>query len=163
MDTATFGVRTGEHIPGAVVHAYLERYAERFGIRDAIRQGVRVVSATHCGVDDGGGWDLVVATTTDQCSETESEESIVHAKKLVVATGLTSEPFVPDLAGKDEFDAPLFHGKDLPQQAQLVEEAQRVTVYGGGKMAFDAVYEYASHGVEVDWVIRGASLKLEHL
>jgi hypothetical protein len=30
-----------------------------------------------------------------------------------------------------------------------------VTVFGGTKLAWDAIYNYATNGIQVDWVIRG--------
>jgi hypothetical protein len=47
----------------------------------------------------------------------------------------------------------MFHGKDLASHTNLLK-ANHVTVYGGTKTAWDAVYAYATAGVEVDWVIR---------
>jgi hypothetical protein len=150
MEPNIFGVKPGEHVSGEVMHEYIGRYADKFGIIDAVRCGVRVVSATRC---EEGGWDLAVE---DANAAATAKLQFIHAKKLVVATGLTSEPNIPTLPGQEHFDAPLFHGKYLPKHTELLDKAKRVTVYGGAKMAYDAVYEFASHGVEVDWVIRGS-------
>ncbi|KAK1775968.1 hypothetical protein QBC45DRAFT_420875 [Copromyces sp. CBS 386.78] len=73
---------------------------------------------------------------------------------MVLATGLTSEAFLPDFKGQEEFGAPLFHGKELKKYEGTLVSAKVVTVLGGTKSAWDAVYAYASKGVKVDWVIR---------
>jgi hypothetical protein len=93
MDTETYGVKPGEHIPGHVVHRYLAMYAEKFGIADKILLGHRVVSAEH---QPGGGWMLTVkvAGVGSIPGEPGGEETMILARKLVVATGLTSDAFL---------------------------------------------------------------------
>jgi cation diffusion facilitator CzcD-associated flavoprotein CzcO len=146
MDPEVFGVLPGQHIPGTVVHQYLNKYAEKFGIHDKIRFEHKVESAEH---QDGGGW---IITAYDVQTNKEVK---ISAKKLVVATGLTSEAFLPHFDGQEQFGRPLFHGKDFLKHAETLETAKSVTVFGGTKTAWDLVYQYASKGIEVDWVIRG--------
>lgn len=148
MDPEVFGVQPGQHIPGTVVHQYLTKYAEHFGIRDKIRHEHQVESAEH---QDGGGW---IITARDVKADKEVK---ILAKKLVVATGLTSQPFLPDFDGQEKFGRPLFHGKDFLKHAETLDTAKSVTVFGGTKTAWDLVYQYATKGIEVNWVIRGES------
>jgi cation diffusion facilitator CzcD-associated flavoprotein CzcO len=144
MDPKLFDVKVGEHIPGTVMHEYLERYAERFGLVGHIRCGTRVQSAEY---REEGGWVLKVSVG-------EKEEAI-QTKRLVVATGMTSEAFLPTFEGSEGFDAPLFHGRDFLAFESTLETAKNVVIFGGTKSAWDAVYAYAAKGVKVDWVIRG--------
>lgn len=154
MDTDTFGVKPGEHIPGTVLHEYLTKYSEKFDILDKIRCGSEVVCAEHQEGSEGG-WILTVQKT----SAPASSETKILARKLIVATGLTSEAFLPDFAGQETFGVPIFHGnKDFPQHADTIDTAKTVTVFGGTKSAWDAVYAYATKGVKVNWVIRGTLL-----
>ena len=146
MDTEAFGVKPGEHIPGSVMHDYLTKYAEKFDILDKIRFEAKVVTAEHQDGPDGG-WILTVRKG--------SAERKIAAEKLVVATGLTSEPFLPHFEGQEEFGVPLFHSRDFLKHADTLESAKVVTVFGGTKSAWDAVYAYASKGIKVSWVIRG--------
>ncbi|KAK8071288.1 hypothetical protein PG997_011491 [Apiospora hydei] len=150
MDPETFGVKPGEHIPGAVLHDYLTKYAEKFDILQKIRYSHKVLTAEHRQGPEGG-WIL----STQDASGTDSK---VAAKKLVVATGLTSQPFLPKFNGQEMFDVPLFHSKDFLTHAGTIETAKSVTVFGGTKSSWDAVYEYATNGVHVDWVIRDTRL-----
>jgi cation diffusion facilitator CzcD-associated flavoprotein CzcO len=148
MHTDTFGVKPGEHVPGEVMFKYLTRYAETFGILDKIRYQSAVVSAEH---QDGGegGWILTVRN-----GDTQRQ---IFARKLVVAAGLTSEPFLPHIEGQEQFGVPVFHSRDFKKYAGTLDSAKRVTVFGGTKSAWDVVYAYGSKGVKVDWVIRGGS------
>lgn len=146
MTPELFGVQPGEHIPGHVVQAYMEKYAEHFGFTDRIRLETYVQSAEHR-LDET--W-LLTTTTED------TPEQTMVARKLIVATGITSQAYLPDFRGQETFEAPLFHCRDLLQhEGKILQPGQKVTVFGGTKSAWDAVYASATtSGVQVDWVIR---------
>ena len=146
MSGAEYGVKPGQHIPGAVVHKYLTNYATRFGVLNKIRfhSKVTVVEKKE------DQWILTVQRTDENTPETQ-----VVAKKLVFATGLTNEPFIPTYAGREEFTAPLFHSKEFLQNAETLDTAKTAVVLGGGnKSAFDVAYKYAMSGTHVHMVIR---------
>ncbi|EKG17243.1 Pancreatic hormone-like protein [Macrophomina phaseolina MS6] len=148
MDSATFGVAPGEHIPGTTLHKYLTSYAEHFGIYSRIRFNIRVEAAEeNAGVD---GWVLGVVNTAT------GEKALLNAKKLIVATGLTSESYVPTFVGQEGFGSPIFHSKDFADRADTLKTARSVAVLGGAKSAWDAAYAYASAGVPVNMIIRKA-------
>ncbi|KAH8195577.1 hypothetical protein TruAng_010259 [Truncatella angustata] len=150
MKTEVFGVKPGEHIPGAAVHDYLMQYAEKFDIIDHIHYQSRVEVAEH---QENGGWVLKVLTHGEDTNSRRYTE--IRARKLVVATGLTSDPFLPDIDGQESFGAPVFHNSKLQQHADIPDDSKRrVTVFGATKSGWDAVYAYATRGVKVDWVIR---------
>lgn len=146
MDTEVFGVKPREHIPGSVLNAYLRAYAANFGIDSLIRANTKVTTAKHEDTP-AGGWVL----TTESAGK---DVTTVFARRLIVATGLTSEAYLPRFDGQDTFGGRVFHGKDFLQNKDTIQEGKSVTVYGGTKFAWDAVYAYASAGVKVDWVIR---------
>jgi len=149
MDESTFGVKSGEHIPGQVVHDYLHRYAEKFDIYRRIRFQSNVDTVER---KQSGGWILTVTQGSDNAGD---DKTHILAHKLIVATGLTSEPFLPDIAGSASFDAPLFHCRYLLDHADtLFKTATSVAVFGGTKSAWDAAYAFASAGITVDWIIR---------
>ncbi|KAI7774646.1 hypothetical protein LA080_008032 [Diaporthe eres] len=155
MSPDMFGVRPGQHIPGRVCHEYLGKYAEKYSIADKIRYTSRVVSAEH---KESGGWMLKVCTVDghDSPEAHDPVEYQIVARKLVVATGLTSEPFRPRFNGEDTYSGKVFHIKDFPKYAETLNTARRVTVFGGTKSGWDAVYAYATRGIQVDWVIRSS-------
>ncbi|KAB8227201.1 flavin-binding monooxygenase-like protein [Aspergillus alliaceus] len=140
----SFGVKPGEHIPGTVIQHYMERFVGHFQLTPFIRLNTRVRIAEH---NPDGTWTLTV-------NDHDGEKTVV-SKKLIVCTGITSQPFLPTFPGQDTFGAPLFHCRDLLQyQDDLLQANKRITVLGGTKSAWDAVYAAATAGAHVDWVIR---------
>jgi len=101
----SFGVKRGQHVPGQAVHNYLRKYADTFNVYRRIRFRTKVETAER---QHGGGW-LVTLESGSKLS----------ARKMIVATGLTSEPFLPEFEGQGLFGAPLFHSKDLQRNAEL--------------------------------------------
>lgn len=155
MTPEVFGVQPGEYMTGPVMHKYLTSYAEAFGIKDKIRLRHTVLEAEHQGGAEGG-WVLTVESPG-------GEKKMVFARKMVLATGLTSESFLPEFKGQEDFGAPLFHSKELKKYGGTLESAKVVTVLGGTKSAWDAVYAYASKGIKVNWVIRGKKFDVRNL
>ena len=147
MDTETYGVQPEEHIPGQIIHRYLKNYAEHFCIYNKIRFNTKVESAEHL---KGGGWNIKISQTTNLSSSTH--ESYLFTTKLIVASGLTSNPFIPEIDGSESFETPIFHSKDLLKHESTQETKENVTVLGGTKSGWDAVYAYAAKGVTVDWI-----------
>ncbi|PNY26632.1 FAD-containing monooxygenase EthA [Tolypocladium capitatum] len=148
MDRDQFKIKTGEHIPGEVVNAYLKAYAANFGIDGLVRLETKVLVAEHQGTDRGG-WILTIANP-------KHKESKLYARRLIIATGLTSEAFVPHFDGQETFGGRIFHGKHFPQNRDTLRTAKSATVFGSSKFAWDAVYSYAKAGVKVDWIIRSS-------
>lgn len=149
MDFERFGVKENEHIPGAVLNAYHKAYAAEFGITPLIRFNTKVLVAEHMETEEGG-WEL---TTLN--SETKVEAKL-FTRRLIVATGQTSEAFIPHFDGQETFGGPIFHGKDWPLYADTVKKDYTITVFGASKFAWDAVYQYALAGAKVNWVIRSS-------
>ncbi|KAI5782521.1 hypothetical protein FPQ18DRAFT_299496 [Pyronema domesticum] len=141
-----FGIKPGEHIPGDVVHSYLERFAETQGILKLCRFSEDVHTARK--LENAQGWILSVTNSARESYQ-------ITTQKLVVATGLTSEMFIPEFVGAKEFEAPIVHCGDLHQHSdKLLSTADNVVVFGGTKSAWDAAYAFAKKGIHVDWVIR---------
>ncbi|RVX72201.1 hypothetical protein B0A52_04405 [Exophiala mesophila] len=147
MTTERFGVRPREHVPGSVIHEYMEAYAENFGIAKCLRLNTKVISAEHL---PEGGWVLEVRDSGDEAGQVVK----LSTQRLILATGLTSDPFMAHIQGQEDYDRPLFHIKDFQKHEDTLVPGKRVTVFGGTKTAWDAVYTYATRGVHVDWIIR---------
>ncbi|GJN81789.1 hypothetical protein PLIIFM63780_005325 [Purpureocillium lilacinum] len=147
MDSERFGIKPGQYISGDIINTYLKAYASHFGIDNLVRLHSKVLAAEHHD-DAGGGWTLTVAGSDG--------ESQVFTRRLVIATGLTSEPFLSRFEGQDSFGGPIFHGKHFLQNRATLETAKDVTIFGATKFSWDAVYSYAQAGVKVNWVIRSS-------
>ncbi|ROT39960.1 FAD/NAD(P)-binding domain-containing protein [Sodiomyces alkalinus F11] len=150
MDPDTFDIKPGQHLPGHTINKYLKAYAAEFGISNLIRLNTKVTVAEHQEETAEGGWVLTVV------SGDPAKETKVFARRLIVATGLTSEAFLPHFEGQETFGGRIFHGKHFLQNKDTIEPGKTVAVFGGTKFAFDAVYAYASAGVKVNWVIRAS-------
>ncbi|OLN86723.1 FAD-containing monooxygenase EthA 1 [Colletotrichum chlorophyti] len=140
MDSETFQVQPGQHIPGEAINAYLKAYATTFGIASKIRSSQKVLTAEHLETPEGG-WFLTV-------SGVDEKEMKVFTRRLIVATGLTSKSWLPRFAGQESFGCRIFHGKDFQQNSDTLKTAKSVTILGGSKLAWDAVYAYAVAGVK---------------
>ena len=91
------------------------------------------------------------------------ENSVVRASKIIVASGLTSAPNMPDLPGLDRFEAPVIHQKSYGQSSVLSSDKfQNVTVVGGGKSAADMVYSSVKAGKSVSWIVRASGTGPAH-
>ena len=142
MDEATFGIKPGQHIPGHVIQKYMEAYVQHFNFADCIRLEHHVESARH---NLDGTWQLSVLHGADTTT--------IDTKKMIVATGITSQAYLPTFQGQENFGAPLFHCRDLLQyQDAVLQPGERATVFGGTKSAWDAAYVCATAGMKVDWM-----------
>ena len=136
-----------DHIPGEHVNEYLCEYADKFDLLRHMRFNRSVKSA----VDEGdAGWTL---TVVDEKSR-EGRHTTVKAKKLIMATGLTSQPFLPKLKGKESFGAPVYHTSEFAKAENGLGPYKKVVLLSGAKFSWDIACAYASAGIQVDWVIR---------
>lgn len=149
MTYGRFSVKPGQHIPGRAVHNYLTAFADHFGLMPRIRLNRKVLSAEL--LSDGSWLLKVVVARSDSLSP--DAETLV-ACKLVVATGLTSEPHQPVFAGQGQFNRDFFHAKELKHRADSIERATSVVVLGGNKSAWDTCFFAAKCGAHVHMVMR---------
>lgn len=94
-----------------------------------------------------GGWEL-------QISSNKSLQ-MSRAKRVILATGLTSTPNMPKLEGEAHFQAPIFHTKDFYPQSHTLNTAKDVVILGGSKSAYDVVWAFSQAGAQtINMVIR---------
>jgi dimethylaniline monooxygenase (N-oxide forming) len=130
---------------------YLEDYVDRHNFAgQSLRQRIRFCFTVRTIRKLDGVW--VVS------GEDKSEgSSTFHARKIIIASGLTSEPNMPDLPGKEHFESPVLHQETFGQSSILsFPTIQNVTVLGGGKAAADMVYAAVKAEKSVSWIIRGS-------
>lgn len=145
MEEKVYGVSEGQHIPAAILHRYLTDFAKKFGVfeRTLFETKVNSVEAT---ANDEWILDVTSKSTTSQT---------IRTRRLIVATGLTSQPNMPSYPGEETFKPPFFHAKEFCNRADTVGTCKRATVVGAGKSAFDVAYAFATDGkAQVDLIIR---------
>jgi cation diffusion facilitator CzcD-associated flavoprotein CzcO len=93
------------------------------------------------------------------------QEISYAAKKIIIATGMTSDPLMPELPGKEAFSGPLLHQKEFGRSKIItasepnMEKHTHVTVIGGSKSASDIAYAAAkdtNQPRKVNWIIRNS-------
>ncbi|KAI6781161.1 Flavin monooxygenase-like protein [Emericellopsis cladophorae] len=141
--TDAYGVAKDQHIPGTVLHTYLTDFAKAFDLFDKVQfhTKVNVVEPT-----DDEAWSISISAPKGT--------KTYRAAKIILATGLTSTPNMPEYKGADTFDAPLFHAKDFCARADELKGAQNTVVVGGAKSAYDVAYAMAMDGSTVHLVVR---------
>jgi cation diffusion facilitator CzcD-associated flavoprotein CzcO len=142
MLESRYGVKANGHIPGAVLNRYLTDFAHHFGFFDKIQFRTKVDTIEPA----GDAWKLFVNGV--------SGDRTIVAKKLILATGLTSTPNMPTYEGQEKLNAPLFHAKDFCARASELKDVKNSVVVGGAKSAFDVAYAQVQAGSTVDLVIR---------
>lgn len=156
-----YGIKAGQHIPGTVVHRYLSNFCDAFGLSSRIRFRTKVDSATLL---PDNTWQVAFTTTASPPAESPyaavdgypaTTTGALIASKLVLATGLTSEPFVPPLPGKEKFNGLVFHAKDFKVRAEELAGTKVVVVIGGNKSAWDVCYSASARfGAKAHMVMR---------
>uniref|UniRef100_A0A0C4DI08 FAD/NAD(P)-binding domain-containing protein n=1 Tax=Fusarium oxysporum (strain Fo5176) TaxID=660025 RepID=A0A0C4DI08_FUSOF len=156
LDPKQYSVEPGQHIPGQVVYKYLCDFCDAFGLTSLIRLRTKVKSAMR---PPSGDWQVSFLTLEDVEQsrvrhQVEQHKTLV-ASRLVLATGLPSEPFMPTLPGREAFKGHVFHAKDFRLRAQDLDGVRKIVVIGGNKSAWDVCYSSSTRfGAKVHMVMR---------
>ena len=79
----------------------------------------------------------------------------LRAAKIIDASGITSEPNLPDIPKLHTFSGIHMHMKDMAKSGLLSNpKCNRIAVIGGSKSAADASYAAALAGKTIYWIIR---------
>jgi hypothetical protein len=161
MDLERYSLKPGQHIPGLTVHRYLSDFADHFDLTSRIRLRTKVEGATML---QDATW-LIEYTQHAASGTTPPPPTTgkLTAKKLVLATGLTSTPHIPQLPGQANFTRPILHSKQLREllvpdrdddddasdpapdnTGAAAPTGPAVVVLGGNKSAWDACYGVAT-------------------
>ncbi|KAF7948755.1 hypothetical protein EAE96_007947 [Botrytis aclada] len=129
------------------VHVYHEK-----SLRDRVIFGFKVG-----GIEKIDGIWSVWSEVHENGNENEHKR-IIKTKKLAIATGQNSLPYIPSFPNQTNFQSPIVHQKHFGQisTSALAPDSPytAVTVLGGGKSAADMVYECVKAGKKVSWLIR---------
>ncbi|KKY26504.1 putative flavin-binding monooxygenase-like family protein [Phaeomoniella chlamydospora] len=142
MSEEKYGVKKGNHIPGTVLHQYLTDFAKKYGGFSRTRFNTKVDSVEPGKTD---GW---ILTTIGEKGQLK-----LSTRKLILATGLTSQPNFPQYEGKESFNAPYFHAKDFCRNGDTTKTDQNAVIVGGAKSAYDVAFAYVQAGAHVDLVV----------
>jgi len=113
---------------------YLQAYAEDLDLRPEL--GVRATRVDA----DGAGWQVETSTGS------------LTADAVVVASGYSHTPYVPDWLGRDSFAGEVLHSSAYREPSPYA--GQRVLVVGSGNSAGDLVTELAGVAGEVIMAVR---------
>ncbi|KAH6667952.1 hypothetical protein B0J14DRAFT_175203 [Halenospora varia] len=152
LDSKKYGLKPGNHIPGNVVHEYLSDFAESYGISSLVRYRTKVDGATLL-KDSTWRIEYSVVPPNNQEEDHDTRSQII-ASKLVIATGLTSQPYIPVFPGQKAFTGNILHSKDLKPRATDLANSRTVVVIGGNKSAWDVCYTAAISGAQAHMLIR---------
>ena len=84
----------------------------------------------------------------------------IHTSKLIDASGMTSQPEIPNLSGISEFKGKVFHHKLFGTEERAVlsdSTIQNICIIGGAKSAADVAYTFATapdNKKNIHWIIR---------
>ena len=125
------------------------------GLRERFVFRCWVTSVAKEGDGEGGIWRIR--------AQLDRNEVTYKAKKIIMATGISSLPSMPNLPGKENFKGPIIHQKDIGRSKILTSDEPNIstqthiTVLGGSKSASDIAYAAATdphHPRQVSWIIR---------
>ncbi|KAL5338388.1 hypothetical protein BJX70DRAFT_408675 [Aspergillus crustosus] len=145
-----------QFIPGWKINQYLHIWSQKWDLTRRIRLNWQVTRVSRLPTKE---WSLDIVTHTGASSTAFT----LTCDKLILATGLTSEPNVPDIPCTGDNPVPAVHARDLgtycreklgyqpipgPQgdikSTHAVAVPRSVAIYGGAKSAFDFVHLFAS-------------------
>lgn len=144
---AKYGITENGHIPGHVLHRYLNDFAGHFDIRRRIHFEIQVLEVEK--LDQG--WRLFTTTK-------DPAQSVIYScQKLIMSTGLSSTANPINIRGVGDFQRPVINHVQLREEGARIAQdpnIKSVTVVGASKTGYDVVHLMASNGKKVDWVIR---------
>jgi len=83
----------------------------------------------------------------------ETTDEVFPAKNVIFATGLASQPYLPQLAGIESFEGALLHSSDYKNPEPFT--GQTVLVVGFGNSAGEIALDLADAGVATSLSVRG--------
>ncbi|KAI3425523.1 uncharacterized protein J3R85_010269 [Psidium guajava] len=131
-----------EYVPKDQFLSYLDDYVARFSIEPAY--GRSVESAVY---DEGDGKWRVNAR---DAGSGEVEEYL--CRFLVVATGESSDPFIPEVKGIEGFGGKVIHSTGYKNGKEF--EGSRVLVVGSGNSGMEIALDLANHGARTSIIVR---------
>ncbi|KAK7178340.1 putative monooxygenase [Paraphaeosphaeria sporulosa] len=135
------GLSPDRYISGRTINNYLLSFAKDHDLERRTRLNTQVSKVERIYNDK---WLLSL-----------SDKNPVIADKIIYASGVSSDPYVPDLP-KASFNKPIIHSSQLGSSLEDLRgpKTNRALVVGAAKSSYDAVFLLLKAGKQVDWVIR---------
>ncbi|TGO28034.1 hypothetical protein BPAE_0033g00360 [Botrytis paeoniae] len=139
------------------VTKYLEEYVDlhvynKKSLRDRVIFGFKVGDIEK----SDGIWS--VWSEAHENGNGNEHKGMIKTKRLAIATGQNSLPYIPSFPNQTNLKSPIVHQKHFGQisTSALAPDPPytAVTILGGGKSAADMVYECVKAGKKVSWLIR---------
>lgn len=134
---------------------YFLDYADTFELRREYRFGVRVVGIERLQDEGGdrpesgqGRWRVSWQDASDRDAPVECAEY----RGVLIATGIFSEPNLPNFEGQDEFEGEILHSSSY--RSPDVFEDRRVLVVGAGNSGCDIAVDAVHRARSVDMSLR---------
>jgi Flavin-binding monooxygenase-like len=124
------------YIPKDLLADWFEAYANFMELN--VWTGTELVSGSYD--DEQGRWDLRLRTR-------DSGERAIHPRHVVMASGVSGIPYMPDLEGLDSFKGQVLHSSQFDLASDFT--GKRVLVIGTGTSGHDVAQDLASNGARV--------------
>lgn len=118
---------------------YLDAYAKKFDVFSRIKFESKVVKV----IKNQEGWQIISQTSQGQSTELFDF--------VIVATGIFSKAYTPEIPGLDQFKGALEHTKDYKSPEKYKDK--RVVMVGGAYSGAEVAAEIASHAKSITNVI----------
>lgn len=122
------------HAPGAELQAYAEKIADEYDLRSHVRLNSNVASATWN--EEAQHWVIEI-----------DGQSPVTARLLFMASGILSQPKVPDIPGMQTFRGSTIHTAQWDESFE--PNQQRIALIGTGASAVQALPILAARAAQV--------------
>ena len=132
------------YIPKDMLGNWFEMYAEAMEIN--CWTDAELVAAQFD--DEAGEW-------TVRLRMGEDGERTVRPRHLVLANGVSSYPFIPDIPGLDDFAGEVIHSEGFETGAEW--QGKKALIIGTGSSANDIALDLHSFGVDTTMVQRGST------
>ncbi|XP_062024433.1 probable indole-3-pyruvate monooxygenase YUCCA10 [Rosa rugosa] len=133
------------YVPKKQFIQYLDDYLAHFKISPVYHRNVE--SASY---DQGSERWVVKTINNDEGCRGEEEEFL--ARFLVVATGETTDPYVPEIEGLSSFNGEVLHSTRFKSGAEF--KNKNVLVVGSGNSGLEIALDLANHGAKTSIIVR---------
>ncbi|BDY27692.1 flavin-containing monooxygenase [Mycolicibacterium mageritense] len=103
----------------------------------------------------GAEFDEPAGVWTARIERSDGETRVVHPRHIVLATGVSGIPYVPEVPGLDDFTGDVLHSSSYTDAARYA--GKHVVVIGTGNSAHDVAQDLHANGARVTMVQRSST------